>query len=599
MKVYEYRLEAPFARGDDVYEQIRAAHRYYNRLIEIERGRREATRAAQATVTAVAEAQAAVDQISAQIETGLDEVKAMRKAARKGVASETKEKREAIKELRARRREAIARVKQAKKDEQESLAPLYAAASHEAAVAVKEARRECGVYWGTYLLQEQAVDLARKAKTDPHFRRWEGRGACGVQLQGGLPVAKALDGSDRRVQIEEVSEEEWCRLAGRRYSGGGGASRRKARRTYAILRLRIGSDGRDPVWAEWPMLMHRPLPRDGVIKWAKALMRSTPHGPRWTANLTIDQAPAELPQRPGVVGIDLGWRRMPNGGIRVAMTSDARELRLPASVVERLEKADSIRGIRDTLLEEMRAKLVGALAEIELPEALAERAQHPDRWRSHGRFAALALAWRDQRFDGDGEVFDALEAWRKRDKHLWQYETGLRQGAIRNRRDIYRVFAAEIAVRSGAVVMERFDLREVAKRGPAESDTQTDHRAPQRNRTIANASLLRECVCQAVQGAGGAIVWADAAGTTRCCHACGSFEQWNTAVEVMHTCDACGAVWDQDINAAKNLAASGEVALDTPDSLDVDNLAKSKRDAKWAKRHTPRKGGPGEGRSLA
>jgi len=40
---------------------------------------------------------------------------------------------------------------------------------------------------------------------------------------------------------------------------------------------------------------------------------------------------------------------------------------------------------------------------------------------------------------------------------------------------------------------------------------------------------------------------------TKTCHACGSLEDFDAEASIYHTCSQCGARWDQDENAAKNM----------------------------------------------
>ena len=55
--------------------------------------------------------------------------------------------------------------------------------------------------WGAYLLAETAAEQARKSRTEPHFRQWDGTGTIAVQLQGGLTVANLLAGTDTRARL--------------------------------------------------------------------------------------------------------------------------------------------------------------------------------------------------------------------------------------------------------------------------------------------------------------------------------------------------------------------------------------------------------------
>ena len=59
--------------------------------------------------------------------------------------------------------------------------------------------------------------------------------------------------------------------------------------------------------------------------------------------------------------------------------------------------------------------------------------------------------------------------------------------------------------------------------------------------------------------------------TTATCHVCGTAEVWDQAAHVMHRCGQCGALWDQDHNAAINLLARGKVAL-TENQRDTEGI---------------------------
>jgi len=71
-----------------------------------------------------------------------------------------------------------------------------------ASVLVRSLRAASGLSgsWGSYLLVEAAVDSAKQHPEEPRFRRWDGTGRVGVQLQGGLSVDDVLAGIDTRLR---------------------------------------------------------------------------------------------------------------------------------------------------------------------------------------------------------------------------------------------------------------------------------------------------------------------------------------------------------------------------------------------------------------
>ena len=134
--------------------------------------------------------------------------------------------------------------------------------------------------------------------------------------------------------------------------------------------------------------------------------------------------------------------------MRVAYAVDdegrAEELSLPAELLSRERKAADLQSIRDQRFELARATLVRWLAVADVPDWLREETATLAQWRSAARLAALALRWADARFSGDAEVFDALEAWRKKDRHLFDWQAHAKLSFQRGRREIYRRFAARL-----------------------------------------------------------------------------------------------------------------------------------------------------------
>lgn len=82
MKVYRYGCKAPHQGVAEAREQLRLAGRFYNTLIEIERGRRAAVRAAEAEPEEVRLCAEACRAAVAEFERLRDAARAQRRAAR-------------------------------------------------------------------------------------------------------------------------------------------------------------------------------------------------------------------------------------------------------------------------------------------------------------------------------------------------------------------------------------------------------------------------------------------------------------------------------------------------------------------------------------
>jgi hypothetical protein len=251
-----------------------------------------------------------------------------------------------------------------------------------------------------------------------------------------------------------------------------------------------------------------------------------------------------------MVGIDIGWRSEA-GGVRLGAWSDgerAEHIRIDASLVAQIDKADSLREIRDRAFNGARAALASWLADADVPEWMRLRVAHIGKWKSPARMAGMVRAWARMRFDGDAEAYGAAEAWRYQDHHLWEWETSQRTKSLRHRREVYRVFAAGLARRYRTLVLEDLDLAKLAR--SATSGGRRFDAAP---------GELRGALVNAFGPA--RVVKVPGEFTTKACHACGTVEAWDDPSAVMHTCGACGATWDRDHNAAKNIVALGGARL--------------------------------------
>jgi len=560
--VYEYGLRQPTSGIDDIDDQIHRAHRYYNKLIEIERWRRAQVKKAQLQVPEVANTKKVVEALREDLEA----LRTQHKRAKSHDGKTHPPRAGAIKDTTAALKAARQGYRQAKKDAADILKPLYKKVDEERNALVRQARGESGVYWGTYLCIEQfASQAAQTAKREsPDFRRWTGDGMLAVQIQNGLD-AGALFGDDTRVQVAPIDSKAWDKSISR--------GKRK-RMQYTTLRLRVGSTGpgnREPVWAEWPLFMHRELPADASIKWVRVIRRRWDQRwkYRWVVQFTVEvpEAPGWQGEgtRKGMVAINLGWRKLATDALRVATWVDTEgnvgELQLPVSFRQRLEKANSIRSIRDRKLDELKAAIVPLLPEC-------------SRWKSPKRFEGLLR--QDDLPDG---VRDLVNKWAYRDRHLWWFERGCRQGALRYRREIYRLFALEMAKKYPLVIVEDYDLRPIV----------TDEnriKLPSHQRVEGSPSEARHVLLASVSRLGGMVIDGKSKLATQECHLCGygkeKDERWDASPKIEHTCVGCGENWDQDVNNARVLLARAQVMLESGELL---AQPKPKRSARFAKKH--------------
>ncbi len=461
--VFRYGLLPATLGAEIVSEQISLAHRYYNALIELERQRRVEIQAATAD-DGIRELDAAIAAAEAELTAARAAVSKERSEARSAKAGDVSPVKVIVARLKDLRGELRVRRK-ARRDDPAAIAAAKAV-NDAHGERVRAARAACGVYWGTYLLIEESVQQAAKVPGEPRFRRWTGEGAVGVQCQGGVPVGELLAATDTRLRITPDPEPVPGRLG----------------KPLRRVMLRVGSVGRDPVWAAWPVILHRPLPADARVKWAKVVRRMNASKPEWSLHLVIETAaPREVaaPVVADAVAVDLGWRKAAIGGdptTRAGGWTDgvnASDVLVEPEVIGELRKCDDIRSIRDRHRNAMQARLSALFAALPLTGEHRKRTAHLAQWKSPGRFAGLAIWWRDHRLPGDNALLAELETWRKRDKHLWLWEFNARRGAIGRRRDQYRRIAAKFADRFAVLVIERLDLAAMKEVPPPESERES------------------------------------------------------------------------------------------------------------------------------
>lgn len=618
IRVYRYGLLPPIENAEMVRDQMRLAHHYRNTLTEIERGRRSALRACHSTVGDIHALEKARDEAEAEHRAALDVV--LRSKARTRSFSATPEMKATEKAARKRRsetRKALSVALRALKkvphvvEAQSQINDLGNSLK-------KSARAHCGLgdrgpyfgAWGTYLLVEASTEQAAKKTPlylfskpkDPHFARLSEvtRLRVAVQIQGGMSVAELFAQADSQLQAAPVSERAWLDRSG----GVGrpaGSGKRGAMRT--MLRMRVGSSGRSPVWATWPMIMHRPIPDGAVIKHAFVSVERI--GPResWYVCFTVDESSVKRRSTSGVgrVAVPVGWRVRAGGDLRVAVIvgdgdGDApQEVILDSDWISSHKESDRLRGVRDEKFNAARASLIAWLtAREDLPSWIEDARRTLWSWRSAGRLASLARSWRLNRFPGDEDVFVALEAWRYKDHHLWEWETSQRTKTLLRRREHYRRLAADLSSRYGELLLADIDKRPLARRpGPTEDYENETARA---NRQLAAVSELEGALRNAFLRRGGRVTKVDVssgggtsgAGGTHECHVCGYPNEFDAAVSVEQWCSGCGARWDQDVNMAKNMLKRRERSGDEKEAGIARNDEKGsngaeKREGRWAK----------------
>jgi hypothetical protein len=372
--------------------------------------------------------------------------------------------------------------------------------------------------------------------------------ACGLHRRGYLPPGVHPDGTVAAPSKESGAPARWVRDRAVRHGS---------------LKLCVNTEGRGkPIWAEWRLDYARPLPPNGRALWAHVYRRMRGPHAEWSLCVTVELPPREIQApKPGVVAIDVGWRQMPGGELRVAAWQDdaghTGELRLSAEDLYALRESSRVQAERDVTFDRCKAVVAGWVRRSpSAPDWMREQAAHMHSWRRQGRMVAFLQRWLEGRPPAvdrpvpadEAIVLADISAWAAADRHLWATARARDVWAHRRRKDKYRNFAAQLADKYGTIVLEKFDLREVAERDEVGED-KAENETARSNRQLAAVSELRLAIVQAVASRGSEAVSVDAVDSTRTCPSCGLVGDRDQAATVVLRCE-CGHKWDQDRQGA-------------------------------------------------
>ncbi len=413
--------------------------------------------------------------------------------------------------------------------------------------------RKAGLGWGTCLKIAEAVEHSRRTtglQQDLRTHYPHGEGLVAVQIQATKPLSSEdlVGGQDTRARIG-------ADLVARREGGA---------RRLQVISLRVSStEDRQPVWVRLHALLHRPL-GSGQVKWV--LVTASRCGPklRWSLQVTVDEATSASPNAVtvtrGACGLDIGWRRMPDRGIRIAYWygSDGAEgeLRIPADVIARNSKADDLRSIRDRNRADVQLRLHMLRDSKGVPDWYREATTTLHVWKRTGYFVRLVDVWRNRRWSGDEDAWHAVEAWLHHDRHLWAWEANNRRRQSLQVAGRVRQFAVELARRYGVISVERTGIVPslVRRREGASGEEQALRRVAAMRMHGCSPALVRRELAWIAPKYGATLIEQNPAFTTQDCAECDhrrmEVEDWSS-LDI--TCAACGVVEDQDRTAARNL----------------------------------------------
>jgi len=585
-------LHQPTLNRDIVNEQIQLSHLLYNEYIYVERRRRKAYRKAQFAFQDIRDEHKLVTDIEFEAR---EVFKSYKKTRHLPSGASGKTPKVAVQKIYTILTKARKKLTDAIRSHIEELQPAYDEIDKKWGIYGSERKAKkavSGVFWGTELRISSAANQACNAKVEyfdingnprnivqwehaPAFRDpdkdFEGGLVC-VQLQNGImPVSKVFnkDNIERGyLHIAPLPANAFDESLPR-------SERAKLQRTTVHLRVgSTGSGNRQPIWASWPLFLHRALPEakpgetPPIITWATIVRKpwKQEFRYRWELQLTIE-TPVVLPKQfRNAVAINLGWRQVEGGDLRVATWVDSDgnsgyQLLDDKRFRSRIRAVEQKRGYRDTCL----SKLQGYLISHGVPYS---------QWRNLKRYEELqhqgTLA---------PDVQAHLDAWMEEDHHHWRYESGSRRGALRYRKEIYRLFALEMAEKYDVIVIEKYNIKNIA-------EDEDRLKEPSAQRVEGSPSEARQIIRSTAPQHGCLILEGDSKKATQHCNVCGCEDPWDAAPQIEHHCTGCDTVWDQDINNAKNMLDRAKPILESPEAL-AKAYAKqvAKKAARYAKKH--------------
>lgn len=507
-RIYSYGIRLEWEAEEVIVEVLKQATDYYNQLAMIENGRRDAYRAAR---TAIVPEYAAAELAAVEAELALEEARAEILSTRRKARANVRDAdvSATVKALAKANREAWARVKELRvvADADDGVVAEGERINDLAKALSKNLYQSHGLFWMTKGRTIRAFEAARKAaRGRVKWKRFEPSGGVGGQIlkasTGYMTTTSVYDGRSQFFQIDPLPADSWD-------------TRAKRRKAYTRGRLRVESFGRDPVWLEFDLLMHRPLPPDGLIKnvWVQAVrcgLRT-----RYHLQMTIESDAFAAPAREKHhTAVALTWKRDPHTqDVHVATTLDAagsiEHLSLPRSIFDRFDFADSLRSASDIHFDAARDAVRTWFDLNDAPEWLTEATATMGHWRSHKKLARVAgdlsreafgydragelwAKWKTERLRDSLDLFADydviakwfgrkvrvtselerlafyLELWRRKNAHLYQWESDVRRKAQGHRDDIYRAWVARMRGRRWA--LNKGDLKAASRKANPEDE---------------------------------------------------------------------------------------------------------------------------------
>jgi Putative transposase DNA-binding domain len=561
IKVYKFGLLDPVSGWDQTaIDVLFLRNKLWNNLVVLEHEKRQDYRNLLLdSDTELAIVQARLDAIEVEKVSLTTRKNAMRAKARSRQV-DTAEIDQEIKKLLEERKSLGEQAKGLRERVKIKVKPLVAELDKQRYEKTKLLTKESGLWWCNSETVMAAYDVGRvkamKEQTELRFHSFDGTGKYAVRRTGGFSLDDVMTGRLSFVRIQALPVANFDGLSER-------SQRSRARHHLTMIVLpAITEDGtkiRHKV--TWPIILHRPLPDDCLIKNIHVQRKRVGDRFEWTCLITVDtpEVLKTMLDHPSisVCGIDLGFRQVKND-LRVATLADSSGgLRYYAISKDWLDSMNYVEAIQSDLSETANsvwAQLRLILTELlEYPEPLRDLITGMLKAGAKTPIRAIRAMQRTLSNEPSliPDALALLDDWEKRTRRRAKEMHNLRDKLINRRKDIYRNIACEIARSYSLVRIANLRLKDMAKvKRNDGSDTKLTNIA-RKNRNRAALSELTLYIQQACTKNGVAVEKFDTTYMTRTCCQCGHLNPADTD-NLFLSCEGCWAIYDQDVNAAIN-----------------------------------------------
>jgi hypothetical protein len=319
------------------------------------------------------------------------------------------------------------------------------------------------------------------------------------------------------------------------------------KRTLRFTVATLGKKRDDKILASFPMVMHRPLPPDAMVKLARLVTKRVGVSLRYEVHIVVETSGQPVLKQGNLsAAINMGWR-ITETGLRVAAVrfSDGTEevLELPA---EWMLSFDYMEDLESSVRRAAVADMPQIMPELEL--APVSLRQHVERIKANPG-TALGLRSLGERWSREAALSPQLQTWYQANRRKFDEAAHLRKSLLARRAAIYRNFVAAIAPRVSTIAIEQLDLSMLANRQKNDNTWIVEQRRGHRQR--AAISTLRAFFAESERAGRFEVRRIAAPYLSQECHFCGTRNVLGSPLMV--TCTGCGSQWDQDFNNAANL----------------------------------------------